>query len=172
MAHNLKLQLKVHQFTQIHKVVQIKDRLTLITAYLNTTPPCSLFYSQHTDPVSNNNRIIRYKKDATHFPYCMFLVFSFPCRCGFLLHLRHSGPSPQHPCPPAALLGGRLLAEPLLPGRPRPAVLAAAGAQPGRHGRLRPGLLPLPAVEDVTAAAGHGRAPAQQQPGSSRHETL
>lgn len=91
-----------------------------------------------------------------------------PCRCGFLLHLRHRRPSPQHACSPNALTGGRLLAE-LLLFRPFWSFLHfAGGAQPSSHGRLRPGLLPLSALEDVPAAAGHSGAPAQQQPGGAR----
>lgn len=91
-------------------------------------------------------------------------------RCCFLLHLGHRRPSPQHPNSSHAVTGGGLLAEPLRPGSVGPPLHPAGGAQPGSHGCLRPGLLPLSAVEDVTAAAGHSGAPAQQQPGSARYD--
>lgn len=99
---------------------------------------------------------------------CELFLSLLSCRCSFLLDLRHRRPAPQHPGPPSAVTGGRLLAEPVCFRPLGPPFRTVRGAQPRVHGCFRLGLLPLSPVEDIPPAAGHCRASAQRQLGGSR----
>lgn len=82
------------------------------------------------------------------------LTLSF--RYGVLLHLRCGWSPPELSLSPFGLSGGKLLA--LSPSlRPlRPPTPPAGGTQSSQHGCLWPGLLPVPAVEELKAGFGDG----------------